>query len=308
MKSGRHAVLLPVVKRFLPNAAAALLMAAMFLILPPVARSQTPSTQGIPIEHCDGLPVMKVRASGVEKRFLVDTAANSILDSRSFSGGEWKHVEISSWKGADATQAREVTLAELEIGGRSVHNLKLRAIDLSGIAKTCGGKIDGILGFDLMERMGITLDLKRKMAQIEDSPDLLRVRLSEMESAMHGCTAAFGEGNVAALAECFDPEIILYTHGGEFHGKKQVMEYLQAEYLKYAPNVNYSERMKEARLFGDVLWYTYDYSLETPRERQTGHGMAMCRKSGPRWRIINMHNSLLPPQGDSSAKAGPPPD
>jgi len=66
--------------------------------------------------------------------------------------------------------------------------------------------------------------------------------------------------------------------------------------------------MKEARLFGDVLWYTYDYSLETPRERQTGHGMAMCRKSGPRWRIINMHNSLLPPQGDSSAKAGPPPD
>jgi hypothetical protein len=307
MKSGRHVLAFRGFHRFLPHVAAALLMAAPILLLPPAARSQTPPAQGIPIEHCDGLPVMKVRAAGVEKRFLVDTAANSILDSRSFSGGEWKHVEISSWKGADTAQAREITLTELEIGGRSVHNLKLRAIDLSGIAKTCGGKIDGILGFDLMEKMGITIDLKRKMAQIEDSPDMLRVRLNEMESAMHGCSAAFGLGNVAELAECFDPEIILYTHGGEFHGKKQVMDYLQGEYLKYAPNVNYTERMKEARLFGDVLWYTYDYSLETPRERQTGHGMAMCRRSGPRWRIINMHNSLLP-QGEPSAKALPPVD
>src|SRR6267378_2596879 len=104
MKSGWLAIFLHVVKRFLPNAPAALLVASLALILPPAARSQTPSAQGIPIEHCDGLPVMKVRASGVEKRFLVDTAANSILDSRSFSGGEWKHVEISSWKGADALQ------------------------------------------------------------------------------------------------------------------------------------------------------------------------------------------------------------
>lgn len=269
---------------------AALLVTPVSLVR---AQSPSPSVEEIPMERCDGLPVIKVRATGAEMRFLVDTAATSILNLKSFSGGEWKQAEISSWKGTDAVQAKEISVMELEIGGHRLRNLRLRAIDLSGIARACGGKIDGILGFDLMEKVGITLNLKRQVAQVDVSADSLRARMQQMETAMHGCMAAFDTGNHPALEECFDPEIVLYTHQGEFHGRKQVMNYLHDQYLQYAPNVHYDEKLKDARLFGDVLWYTYDYSIETPREHITGHGMAMCRRNGARWRILNMHNSLL---------------
>lgn len=298
---------------FLPSSIfAAVLRAAfapIFLVIGiqiPAASAQSPlpSTQEIPIEHCDGLPVIRVRAAGAEMRFLVDTAANSILDSKSFSGGEWKQVEVSSWQGVTGARAREIVLKELEVGGRSLHDLKLRAIDLSAIARACGGKINGILGFDLMEKLGITLNLKRQIAEVDVSADGLQSRLNDMDGAMHICTAAFAEGNAAALAECFDPEIVLYTHLGEFHGKKEVMDYLQQHYLQYAPKIRYEEKLKEARMFGDVLWYTYDYVLETPREHLAGHGMAMCRRNGPRWRILNMHNSLLQPDQVSWARRG----
>lgn len=279
---------------------AVLLLAAVLLDMFPLnlvpavhAQSPAPSVEEIPMEHCDGLPVIKVKAAGAEMRFLVDTAATSILNIKSFSGGEWKPAEVSSWKGTDAVQAKEISLPELEIGGHHLHNLRLRALDLSGISRSCGGRIDGILGFELMEKLGITLNLKRQIAQVDVSADGLRARLHEMENAMHGCMDAFDTGNRETLAECFDPEIVLYTHQGEFHGRKQVMEYLHEQYLKYAPNVHFDEKLKDARLFGDVLWYTYDYSIETPREHVNGHGMAMCRRNGARWRILNMHNSLM---------------
>ena len=298
MKSRWSRTILPgITVRSFFRSALFLLLIMIYLQAPP-AWSQTPlsSTGEVPIEHCDGLPVIRVRAAGAEMRFLVDTAANSILDLKSFSGGEWKQVEVSSWQGVTGARAREIVLKELEVGGSTLRDLKLRAIDLSAIARACGGKINGILGFDLMEKLGITLNLKRQIAEIEVSTDGLRSHLSEMEGAMHGCNAAFAEGDAAALADCFDPEIVLYTHVGEFRGKKEVMDYLQQHYLQYAPRIRYEEKLKEARMFGDVLWYTYDYVLETPREHLAGHGMAMCRRSGPRWRILNMHNSLLEPK------------
>jgi hypothetical protein len=44
-------------------------------------------------------------------------------------------------------------------------------------------------------------------------------------------------------------------------------------------------------MYGDALWYSYDYIVETPERHITGHGMSMCRKSGGRWRMLNMHNA-----------------
>jgi hypothetical protein len=221
----------------------------------------------------------------------VDTAATSTLNIKSFSGGERKQIEVSSWKGTDSIPAKEIILPELEVGGHSLHDLSLRAIDLDGISQSCGRRIDGILGFDLMAKLGITLDLKRRIAQLDVSPGGLKDRVLEMQSAMHICAQAFATGDGKALSECFDPAIVLYTQQSEFRGRKQVMEFLQERYLQYAPNVHYEEKLKEARLFGDVLWYTYDYTLETPRERMNGHGMAMCKRNGSRWRILNMQNS-----------------
>lgn len=62
------------------------------------------------------------------------------------------------------SRAREVFLPQVELGTHKLHDLKLPAIDLSPIGKACGGQIDGILGVDLLDQMGMTIDLKRRVA------------------------------------------------------------------------------------------------------------------------------------------------
>jgi ketosteroid isomerase-like protein len=228
-------------------------------------------------------------------RFLLDTAATTTLNLKSFSPGRSKRIRISSWSGTAVTSAREVSLPELTFGEHTLHDLKLPAIDLSPIGKACGGKIDGILGVDLLDKMGVTIDLKRRIASTASPPPDARALYNQMEAAMHHCAAAFNLGNASELEDCFDPEIILYAPQGEFRGRAQVMKYLQDRFLRYAPDLCYDMSMREVRLFGDALWYSYDYSIDSPKEHIAGHGMSICRKEGDRWRVLNMHNSLLDP-------------
>jgi hypothetical protein len=58
------------------------------------------------------------------------------------------------------------------------------------------------------------------------------------------------------------------------------------------------------KMFGDALWYSYDYWIDSPREHIAGHGMSMCRRDNGHWRILNLHNSLLesPLQAGASAR------
>lgn len=106
---------------------------------------------------------------------------------------------------------------------------------------------------------------------------------------------AFEQGNAAVLADCFDPDIVLYTPHGEFRGRAQVMEYLSQRYLKYAPNLCYKMTPHDVKTYGDALWYSYDYTLDSPKEHLVGHGMSMCHKENGHWYILNLHNSLLKP-------------
>ena len=241
-------------------------------------------------------------------RFLLDTAATTVLNFKSFSAGRSKEIQISSWSGTVPTSAREVSLPELVFGEHHLRNLKLPAIDLSPIGNACGGKIDGILGVDLLDKMGVTIDLKRRVASLAPSQQDARAVYSQMEESMHKCNVAFNEGNAAVLEDCFDPEIVLYAAAGEFHGRTEVMAFLQKSYLQYAPKISYQMELHEVKLFGDALWYSYNYVIDSPREHTVGHGMSMCRKDGEHWRILNLHNSLRDPAAAiaATAPAGPP--
>src|SRR5215813_9741044 len=281
---------------------AALLIFCLFAFCLTALAQEPRNSVEIPIERCDVLPVVKVRIDGADMRFLLDTAATTMLNLKSFSSGRSKQIQISSWSGTAATSAREVSLPELTFGEHTLRNLKLPAIDLSPIGNSCGRKIDGILGVDLLDKMGVTIDLKRKIAAPASAPPDAHAMYSQMETAMHHCTAAFNEGNTTELEDCFDPEIILYSPDGEFRGRAQVMKYLQDRYLRYAPKLSYEMCMREVRLFGDALWYTYDYTIESPKEHLAGHGISMCRKDGNHWRILNLHNSHLD-RPATSAKA-----
>jgi hypothetical protein len=251
----------------------------------------------IPLEKCDVLPVVMVRIDGAEMRFLVDTGATTMLNIGTFSKGRSKDIAVTSWTGTLATSAKEVYLPELVLGSHRLRELRLPAIDLSPIGKACGAKIDGILGADLLDKMGMTIDLKRRVAAFETDAGDAKSRYMQMESGMHQCSDAFENGNVAVLEQCFDPEIVMYSPDGEYRGRKQVMEYLQARFMKNAPNLVYKMEVKDMKSFGDALWYSYDYTIDTPKEHIAGHGMSMCRRVNGKWNVLNLHNSMVEAEG-----------
>jgi hypothetical protein len=251
----------------------------------------------IPLEKCDVLPVVMLRIDGADMRFLLDTGATTMLNLATFSKGRSKDIAVTSWTGTLATSAKEVYLPELVLGSHTLRDLRLPAIDLSPIGKACGAKIDGILGADLLDKMGVTIDLKRRVAAFETDAGDAKMRYQQMESGMHQCSDAFETGNAAVLEQCFDPEIVLYSPDGEYRGRKQVMDYLQTRFMKNAPNLCYKMEVKDLKSFGDALWYSYDYTIDTPKEHIAGHGMSMCRRVNGKWNILNLHNSMKEAEG-----------
>ncbi len=251
------------------------------------------SVDEITLEPCDRLPMVKLQADGAERYFLVDTAASSLANLNSFLSVKSRKVHIASWTGSTLTNAGEVSIAELTLANHKLREVRLPAVDLSAIGKGCGHAIDGIFGVELIQQMGLTIDLQHHVGLLNGKAIDAKAGYAEMEKQMRDCNSAFDLGKTEQLSDCFEPDVVLYTPVGEFRGREQVMEYLQKRYLRFAPNVEYRMEVHDIRLFGDALWYTYDYSIVTPEEHPRGHGMAMCRRSGGRWRIVNMHNSLF---------------
>src|ERR1700723_2068803 len=177
---------------------------------------QSPPSE-IPLKRCDRLPGVVVQADKIEMHFLVDTAATSMLNVKSFPAGRSKQVEISSWNGTKAATAHEVLISELRLGNRRLLDVKLPAVDLSAIAKACGGPIDGIFGVDLLEQLNVTIDLKRSVARLGLSAphqaELAMIR--EMQKSMELCSGAFNEANADQLAKHSDPVLALLTPNGE---------------------------------------------------------------------------------------------
>jgi ketosteroid isomerase-like protein len=245
----------------------------------------------IPIERCDRLPIVEVELGGKHMHFLLDTGATSLLNLKSFAGGHSKEVHIASWTGTAATSAREVSLAELTLGKHVLRNVKLPAIDLTPIGAACGGPIDGILGVDILDQMGVTIDLQHRVATMSGGEVDAHAAYAAMETAMQPCMDAFTQGNAAVFEKCLDPAVVMYTPHGEFVGPQKVIAYLQDRFFQYAPNIHHASKVNEVQMLGDALWYSYEYVLDTPVEHRTGHGTTVCRKTDGRWRILSVHNS-----------------
>jgi hypothetical protein len=119
------------------------LLACLTLLVARVASAQTSSSSSneMPIERCDVLPVVRVTVAGQDLRFLLDTGATTILNLKAFSAGTSKKIRVDSWQGGAATSAREVYLPDFKFGGHTLHGLKLPAIDLSPIGKACAARL-----------------------------------------------------------------------------------------------------------------------------------------------------------------------
>jgi hypothetical protein len=263
---------------------AALAAAALSFAQPALA-------EDIHIEKCDRLPVIQLMAAGQQKRFLLDTAATSILNLGSFSSQNSREISITSWRGTVGTSAREVTISELLVASHRLRNLRLPAIDLSPISEACGKRIDGIFGADMIEATGITVDLKRQVASIPGSEESEDLQIKEVKRDLDGCVAAFNRADAGGFGSCLDPHIALFTSKGEFYGREQVLQYFRDRYFNVTPAPSLEVSSRAFHLVGDAAWYDYDFRIKLPQETVQARGMAMCRKVDGHWRLVNMHHS-----------------
>src|SRR5271170_5297049 len=90
-----------------------------------VALPRRAGAQELPVERCDVLPTIDVLVAGKHATFLIDTAATSILNVKSFTGVRARDMRITSWSGTLATSAKEVTLGEMTVGNTKLLRLKL---------------------------------------------------------------------------------------------------------------------------------------------------------------------------------------
>jgi ketosteroid isomerase-like protein len=249
----------------------------------------------IPLQRCDRLPVVILQIDKADKRFLIDTAATSMLNEKSFTSGHTQEIRVQSWNETTALNAREVLIGELTLGGHSLRGVKLPAIDLTALAKACGGPLDGILGVDLLEQLGVTIDLKRSVARLGiAAPSAPEVSLiADMEQAMHSCSEAFNKADADKLASCFDPDFVLSSPSGDLRGRDQATNHFRKQYFSMTPHVHLSMSMNDQRAVGDVVWSLYDYTIESPSVHTAGRGMMFCRKSENHWYILSMHESPI---------------
>lgn len=248
--------------------------------------------QEIPIDHCDALPGIELKVAGQPRWFLIDTAATSMLNLESFAEGSSRDVRVTSWSGTLATSAKEVTIESLEVGRTKVAKVTVPAIDLSAIGKVCGRKIDGILGVDLLGKLGATVDLKRQILHVTTADEVREAELAaEMRRDTARCTKAFNESDEETFGGCLDPNIVFFTAKEELYGREKVAGYFRKKYFHQALPARLEIRESAFHAIGEAVWYEYAFTIDWAPGRLTGRGMAMCKKTGGHWRMASMHHS-----------------
>jgi hypothetical protein len=261
------------------------------------------AAQEIPLKHCDRLPIIEVGVGGQSMVLLVDTAATSILNLQSFTEGETRDIQVTSWTGTLATSAKEVTLKEVVIGNTKLIALKLPAVDLSAVGKACGRKIDGILGVDLLAKLGATIDMKRQIVHVATASEArIETLTADMQHEMHRCLEAFNESDEKTFAECLDPKIVLFSADAELYGREQAVGYFRERYFHQKPAARLEIRERAFHPIGEAVWYEYEFTINSVRGVLRGRGMGMCKKSEGHWRMASMHHSVLEMEPVAAAK------
>jgi ketosteroid isomerase-like protein len=251
----------------------------------------------IPLERCDRLLVIQVHISGMKFLFLVDTAAVSMLNLKSFAHGEPFRAAVKSWNGTVETSAQDVLVGDLEVGQHHFKNLRLTAVDLSAIGLACGRSIDGILGIDLLAQLGATVDVKNRTAHLPGDAETIPARVADLDRQLGACEQAFNRADEAAFADCLDPQIVFFAVGGDYYGRNAVMEYHRSRYFRQNPPAQLSFTPRAHHAIGEAIWIEYDLRITVHDRVIAARGTALCQKEDGKWRIVHMNHSV--PPGDA---------
>ena len=253
---------------------------------------QRARAQEIPLERCDSLPLVRVDVDGRAMHFLVDTAATSLLNLKSFGAGRGRDVRVTSWSGTVATSAREISINQIVVGQTKLVLLKIPAIDLSAIGKACGRKIDGVLGADLLAKIGATIDLKRETMHLTTVDEEREMQLTkEMSREMTRCVTAFNDSDEPSFADCLEPQITLFAGDRTLSGRESVVQYFSRNYFHQTPAATLEISEVRFHPLGEAVWYEYEFMVQSVGGLLRGRGVALCRKSNGRWRVASMHHT-----------------
>jgi len=246
--------------------------------------------QEVPLQYCDRLPAIQVEVSGRKPMlFLVDTAASSLLNLQSFFLGQSQEVEIASYNGIASTRAREVNLPETRIGSYRLVGVRMLAVDLSAVGKNCGRRIDGILGADLLEKMGATIDFKHRVARFTTSEDRLDDELiATLKSDLQHCFDALRMGDEKTAAECFAPQVTVVQPDPVTYSSQQVLAFSREQYRAVQSETQLEMRASNFHVMGEAIWFEYDLNLTASEGTRHTRGIALCRKLDGRWRIATL--------------------
>jgi hypothetical protein len=252
--------------------------------------------QEVPLDNCRQLPIVKVNVDKHQFQFLLDTgAAATLLNQKSFSSSESTEIMMESWNGTAAASAREVVLHDFTIGEHSLINLKLLAVDLTPLERSCQKRVDGVLGADLIAKLGLTIDLKNHLATLDANAKTPESRFSQLEQHQAACVQAFNRSDEKTFEQCLDPDIVLLTSKGDYHGRQAVMKHFKEDYFGQDPPVLVSLTPRGHHAIGPVIWIEYDMSVTVGAQVMKARGTALYQKSGERWLMSNMNYSVADP-------------
>ena len=258
------------------------------------------SAEEIDIVKCDVLPVVEVRVSGLKFHFLVDTAATSFLDIRSFAVGEAKALDVTSWSGTTAAKAKRVTIDDLSLGAHHLRKLVLPAVDLSGIGRACGRQIDGILGIDLLLKLGAVVDLRDHALRLRIGTETTESRVQQLSERILSCKEAFNRGDETAVSDCLDQEVVIFSAGGDLHGRAGVTEFLRRIGPSARPEISLNPNLYH--VLGEVIWIEYESWAKIGEKKVRFQGTALWSYADGKWRIALV--TLVPAPHDALAASG----
>ncbi|MGH9603867.1 MAG: DUF4440 domain-containing protein, partial [Terriglobales bacterium] len=183
-------------------------------------------------------------------------------------------------------------------GRRALLALKLPSVDLSFVDEACGKRIDGILGVDLLEKLEASIDLRRRVAVLgleKASPQEQRAA-AELQTACDACLEAFNRRREQELRECFDPQVAMFLHAGEYRGREPSLALIRQRYWSQQETL-LEMHARDIRMVGDSAWLRYDFRHFAGDNSHSGTGMMMLRRTAGKWQILSMHDvpDAMPP-------------
>jgi hypothetical protein len=257
----------------------------------------------VPLTACDGLPMVEVRIGGMKFSFLLDTAATSTLNLGSFSYGDKERISVTSWNGTYRARGQKVTISDLVIGEHHLQNLRLSAVDLSAIGRACGHTIDGILGIDLLRRLGAVVDLTAHVVRLPADLEIAQSDVAELDKRLALCVRTFNSGDEPVLLDCLDPRLVLFTAAGDFYGRDAFIEYVRRERNKQGARPQLVITLLAHHLLGEEVWVEFELRIKLEQQILRTRGTVLCKRSGTVWRIVHMKSSA--PSADELALGGP---